>query len=181
MGTPCVGLKIPKPVTYLLDLLCHIKSMVMLSLLRLHLLHPLDHSEHHPDSVPAWDRPSPLMVPVPVMSGVVLGLIKKKLPVVEFSNFLERSGRKRELENSACAICLNCMEGSHEMRELSNCSHVFHGECLDMWVSKGKVTCPLCRSKLLPAQGEEIKSGGDPWRLERLAYLFGEDYVMDTC
>ena len=70
------------------------------------------------------------------------------------------------------------------MRELGNCCHVFHKECIDAWMDQGQATCPLCRSKLMPAGDDEhgrnelIKNGGDPWRRERMIYLFGEDYVM---
>ncbi|KAK9291784.1 hypothetical protein L1049_019734 [Liquidambar formosana] len=73
------------------------------------------------------------------------------------------------------------MEANHEVRKLCNCSHAFHKDCLDAWIDEGQVTCPVCRSKLLPERGEEVKKGEDPWRMERMVYLFGEDHVMGTC
>ncbi|KAK9293081.1 hypothetical protein L1049_021065 [Liquidambar formosana] len=130
------------------------------------------------DYLMAENRPSPLLVPVPVNFTTVS--IKKQLPVVEFGKFLDRRGAQRA-ENSVCIVCMNCMEASHEIRKLCNCSHVFHRECLDAWIDQGQVACPLCRSKLLPERREEDKQGKDPWRMERMVYLFGEDYVIGTC
>ena len=124
------------------------------------------------------DSPSPLMVQVPFTGSVVSKLIKKKLPVVELSNFLKQSRAQEGEDSILCAICLNCIEKSEEIREPANCSHVYHRECIDGWVDHGQVTCPLCRLQLLPALSEEVKDEKDPWRTERIAYLFGEDYVM---
>ncbi|KAB1205221.1 RING-H2 finger protein ATL7 [Morella rubra] len=118
------------------------------------------------------DRPSPALVPVPFH---LLGEpMKKQLPTVQYSDILKRRGAFLP-KDSVCAICRNYMEASDGVRELCNCSHVFHGECLDIWIGKDHVTCPLCRSKLSPILREDLKVGGDPWRMERRVYLFGED------
>ena len=110
-----------------------------------------------------------------MMSLVVSNLIKTKLPIVKFS----RSKLQGVGEESAfCAICLECVKGSEEITELGNCNHLYHRECVDEWVDQGHGTCPLCRLKLLPCQAdddEDAKGDKDPWRLERIAYLFGED------
>ncbi|XVF72938.1 hypothetical protein PTKIN_Ptkin12aG0160800 [Pterospermum kingtungense] len=121
------------------------------------------------------DRPSPSLVPVPVpVNHVVSSLIKARLPVVEF----RRSKWQGLGEQSAvCAICLACIEDSEEIRELGNCCHLYHRECVDGWVDQGHGTCPLCRLKLLPSEADddEVAEGEkDPWRLERFAYLFGD-------
>ena len=114
-------------------------------------------------------RPSPLLVPVPV--HFVVESMKERLRVVKY----------KEKLGSACAICLKNMSASDEVREQSNCCHVFHRECLDGWMDRGQVTCPLCRSKLLPHNqitNGEFKCGDDPWRRERMIYLFGEDCLF---
>lgn len=74
--------------------------------------------------------------------------IKKKLPAIEFRSFSERSMIKGEAVQ--CAVCLEALEASHEIRELGNCCHAFHKHCIDEWVDIGQVTCPLCRAQLLP-------------------------------
>nr|GMD10392.1 E3 ubiquitin-protein ligase RHA2B-like [Ipomoea batatas] len=49
-----------------------------------------------------------------------------------------------------CSICLEEIELDHEVRDPVTCNHVFHRPCLDTWVDEGQVTCPVCRSMLLP-------------------------------
>ncbi|XP_022888925.1 E3 ubiquitin-protein ligase RHA1B-like [Olea europaea var. sylvestris] len=103
-------------------------------------------------------RPSPLLVPVPVPIDFSSGSINgRDLPMVECSRIIKN--------------------GCDKVRELGNCFHVFHGECIDAWIDKGKETCPISRSNMLPDdQGEKFKCNGeDPWRRERMIYLFGED------
>ncbi|KAF3779246.1 E3 ubiquitin-protein ligase [Nymphaea thermarum] len=75
--------------------------------------------------------------------------IKKALAVVEFGSFLDKFAECQK-EETTCAVCLCCIERRHEIRELYNCSHVFHKGCLDKWVDQGQYTCPLCRSPLMP-------------------------------
>ncbi|XVE58185.1 hypothetical protein DITRI_Ditri04bG0150100 [Diplodiscus trichospermus] len=80
---------------------------------------------------------------------VVIAMIKKNLQVLEYGNFIQRFGDEQQVEgNTICGVCLESMEKSDEIRELCNCSHVFHKDCLDIWVNEGQVTCPLCRSAL---------------------------------
>ncbi|KAE8671213.1 Detected protein of unknown function [Hibiscus syriacus] len=133
-------------------------------------------------------RPSPSQVPVPFMAPVVSKLIKTKLPVVEFgrSKLGADIGEQSSLW-AECAICLECVEGGEEIRELGNCSHLYHRACIDGWIDQGHETCPLCGRKLLPFEAiaiapaaadedKEVKGVYDPWRLERMAYLFGDNY-----
>ncbi|RVW60929.1 Retrovirus-related Pol polyprotein from transposon TNT 1-94 [Vitis vinifera] len=92
----------------------------------------------------------------------VIESLKDQLRVVEYTRLLDESKATKE-GDSQCAMCLNIIGDEHE----------------------GQATCPLCRSKILPAAADEhgrdemIKNGGGPWRRERMIYLFGEDYVME--
>lgn len=99
----------------------------------------------------------------------------------EYSSFISRivTG-KRDLD-PFCAVCLNNIEDCDKVRELLNCLHVFHSKCLDCWIDQGHQTCPMCRAKLLQNKKQELEFEEDPWRSERMVYLFGEDYVMTTC
>ena len=45
-----------------------------------------------------------------------------------------------------CPICLD--HGEHKPLGRTTCDHVFHTECLDVWATNGKETCPLCRHAL---------------------------------
>ncbi|KAL8210022.1 hypothetical protein R6Q57_006754 [Mikania cordata] len=80
-----------------------------------------------------------LRVPVPIMTAN----IKHKVPIIPYLCSSHRC------DNAVCMVCLDCINGDHLIRELVNCEHVFHRECLDAWVDVGHVHCPLCRSMLL--------------------------------
>ncbi|RVW22370.1 Retrovirus-related Pol polyprotein from transposon TNT 1-94 [Vitis vinifera] len=120
----------------------------------------------------------------PKVSPSMDSVLERPAPVVEYTRLLDESKATKE-GDSQCAMCLNIIGDEHEVRELGNCCHVFHKECIDVWMDQGQATCPLCRSKILPAAADEhgrdemIKNGGGPWRRERMIYLFGEDYVME--
>lgn len=46
-----------------------------------------------------------------------------------------------------CAICLNDICGGDSYRKLAGCNHIFHCECIDVWL-RSQPTCPLCRNKV---------------------------------
>ncbi|XP_022737305.1 E3 ubiquitin-protein ligase EL5-like [Durio zibethinus] len=95
---------------------------------------------------------SPVLAPVKVETT----LIKNSLQIVEYGNFIRRfqvhEDDDDDDDDMTCVVCLNYIEKSDEIRELSNCSHVFHRECPDTWVNNDRVTCPLCRSTLYQIQ-----------------------------
>ncbi|MCL7038454.1 hypothetical protein MKW94_024748 [Papaver nudicaule] len=68
--------------------------------------------------------------------------------VMEFGDFLGKSGKKVEEADSVCPVCLDCLKTTDEIRELSSCSHVFHKGCLDMWIDRQRFSCPYCRADL---------------------------------
>ncbi|XVE53804.1 hypothetical protein DITRI_Ditri03aG0031600 [Diplodiscus trichospermus] len=95
-----------------------------------------------------------------------------------------------------CAVCLSQLKEGDEVRELRNCCHVFHKDCIDRWVDYDQdhdhdydhdhsndhevnhKTCPLCRSPLLASSQSLGWPKNEPsWAVERLLYLFGEDLL----
>ncbi|KAJ1418755.1 Zinc finger, RING-type [Sesbania bispinosa] len=96
--------------------------------------------------------------------------------------------RMPETEDT-CAICLNHLKMEDEVRELMNCYHVFHKECIDRWLEHDhdnethNPTCPLCRAPLLSSYclSSESSSCVPPpqpsWAVDRLLYLFGDDLL----
>ncbi|XWS49266.1 hypothetical protein CRYUN_Cryun13aG0149300 [Craigia yunnanensis] len=46
-----------------------------------------------------------------------------------------------------CAICLGEFSDDDMLRLLTICCHVFHKECVDLWLESHK-TCPVCRGEL---------------------------------
>ncbi|CAA7020317.1 unnamed protein product [Microthlaspi erraticum] len=50
---------------------------------------------------------------------------------------------------SCCPICLGDYKGKHLLRQLPDCSHLFHLKCIDTWLRLNP-TCPVCRTSPLP-------------------------------
>lgn len=99
--------------------------------------------------------------------------------MTKFHNILHRLGKDEdEDEECICPVCADSIKNRDEIRELCNCSHVFHKDCLDKWVDEGQVTCPLCRSMLFP-ENMWTRSAGGPWMIERSALFSGGNPAME--
>ena len=46
-----------------------------------------------------------------------------------------------------CSICLNPVRYTRKSKQLG-CGHLYHGTCIDEWLSSGGNTCPTCRSEV---------------------------------
>lgn len=53
-----------------------------------------------------------------------------------------------------CAVCLNEFEDNEKLRLIPKCDHVFHADCIDVWLVSHS-TCPVCRANLVPKPGDE--------------------------
>ncbi|KDP25403.1 hypothetical protein JCGZ_20559 [Jatropha curcas] len=84
---------------------------------------------------------------VPEFCSVSAVLIREILPVVKFADLVDPP--------DSCAVCLYEFEDQDEIRQLTNCRHIFHRSCLDRWVGYDQKTCPLCRTPVIPDDMQE--------------------------
>lgn len=110
--------------------------------------------------------------------------IKESLGITAFRDAVERS--PASTISDTCAVCLGDLEDDDEIRELRNCTHVFHRDCIDRWLDyecrggdedDNHRTCPLCRTPLLPSFTDCSNVNQPSWAVERLLYLFGDDLL----
>ncbi|KAL8064687.1 hypothetical protein ABFX02_01G107300 [Erythranthe guttata] len=156
MGLLYLAINIPKAITitFFLNIISHIRFIFIGALTQLGLFKPAPEEDSNSTNnsnnyILILDASSPSLVPIPV--HVVTAAIKSRLPILPY---LPESESIVESEESGvqkvCTICLECVELNEEIRVLCNCTHLFHRVCLDTWIDQGQVTCPLCRSMLLP-------------------------------
>ncbi|PSK34163.1 hypothetical protein B9Z65_8489 [Elsinoe australis] len=62
--------------------------------------------------------------------------------------FADESDERIELApEQRCLVCLCDFEKEEEARKLTDCGHLYHRECIDEWLTKGRNSCPLCRGQ----------------------------------
>ncbi|OIT30678.1 ring-h2 finger protein atl16 [Nicotiana attenuata] len=49
-----------------------------------------------------------------------------------------------------CVVCLNDFQDNEKLRKIPNCGHVFHIDCIDVWL-QNNANCPLCRTSISSA------------------------------
>uniref|UniRef100_A0A0E0FMV4 RING-type E3 ubiquitin transferase n=1 Tax=Oryza nivara TaxID=4536 RepID=A0A0E0FMV4_ORYNI len=66
-----------------------------------------------------------------------------------------------ESGGAACAVCLEDVRGGETVRRLPACGHLFHVECIDMWLHSPHRTCPMCRCVVSPPVREAAKAAAE--------------------
>ncbi|GLJ55465.1 hypothetical protein SUGI_1190920 [Cryptomeria japonica] len=104
-------------------------------------------------------------------------IIRQRLPIATFGDFMQRTCESEA--DYECAVCLSSFEEDDEIRELCNCCHIFHKNCLDKWLDHDQNTCPLCRSSLVPQTVDTGDNSEDvSWAVDRISHFFAEDFVI---
>ncbi|KAL1200439.1 RING-H2 finger protein ATL38 [Cardamine amara subsp. amara] len=86
---------------------------------------------------------------ITVARGINADIINS-FPAFLYSEVKERRIGKGGVE---CAVCLCEFEDNETLRLMPICCHVFHADCVSVWLSDHS-TCPLCRMDLLSQLGE---------------------------
>lgn len=88
--------------------------------------------------------PSALHSPVPENRGLD-ELVIRSIPIFKFKKNEKESSQ--ELKSHECAVCLNEFQEEEKLRAIPNCAHVFHIDCIDIWLQNNS-NCPLCRTSV---------------------------------
>lgn len=80
-----------------------------------------------------------------------------------------------------CSICLSTVGVEATVRVLPNCKHMFHVECVDVWLSSN-TTCPICRTAAEPRVVHPVQPTAPPAELEKAEPVQprGEPRVVHT-
>ncbi|GFZ14256.1 RING/U-box superfamily protein [Actinidia rufa] len=75
------------------------------------------------------------------------GLDESVIQSIPILQFKKEKFEARERNFEECAVCLNEFKEEEKLRVIPNCSHVFHVDCIDVWLQRN-VNCPLCRTSI---------------------------------
>jgi E3 ubiquitin-protein ligase ATL41 len=60
-----------------------------------------------------------------------------------------------------CVICLGLVQVGEVVRRLPACKHLFHVECIDMWL-RSHSTCPICRADVVEPADSQPEQEPEP-------------------
>lgn len=163
MGFPSKEyLVVPKPIVLFFLFLGYIKFLILMALYCLGLYNSLEPLISPLEEFEFYflddNGVSPSMKPTSASPLEV----KKQLKVVEFASLARKCHVEEDEDDNddnvpTCVVCLGNLEAKHKVRELKNCIHNFHVECIDRWMDAGQLNCPLCRASLLPTISKDGK------------------------
>ncbi|KAJ9168752.1 hypothetical protein P3X46_020244 [Hevea brasiliensis] len=91
------------------------------------------------------------------------------LVIASFPTYPYKPTNQPELghgEPTECSVCLGTIVEDTMVKVLPNCKHMFHVECIDMWLGSN-ATCPICRTVAEPrVHPVERELGSDQIQVE---------------
>ncbi|XP_057771335.1 RING-H2 finger protein ATL16-like [Salvia miltiorrhiza] len=81
----------------------------------------------------------------------------RSIPIFKFGSETsdDSDDAKSQSQSRDCAVCLNEFQRGEKLRAIPNCSHVFHIDCIDIWL-QNNANCPLCRTSISAARPETL-------------------------
>ncbi|KAJ8549132.1 hypothetical protein K7X08_032839 [Anisodus acutangulus] len=133
----------------------------------------------------------PLMVYSPAVENRGLDeSVIRSIPVFKYKKREEKDGALggNATFSCECAVCLNEFQENEKLRVIPNCAHIFHIDCIDVWL-QNNANCPLCRNsissstttntnKLLFPLDPIIVPSSTPHQDPNLENFRDEDYVV---
>lgn len=99
----------------------------------------LSRNRNHEDLLMAY---SPAMESRGLEESVI-----RSIPIFKFKKGGSTNRGYGERSFYECAVCLNEFQEDEKLRIIPNCSHVFHIDCIDVWL-QSNANCPLCRTSI---------------------------------
>ncbi|PIA26417.1 hypothetical protein AQUCO_09300011v1 [Aquilegia coerulea] len=81
--------------------------------------------------------------------NTIMDEFQKQVPPIRFGSVFNCKNFKQE-----CLVCLIRFKRNSVINHL-HCGHVFHKVCLEKWLDYSNITCPLCRTSLMPQKQEK--------------------------
>ncbi|XP_062227635.1 RING-H2 finger protein ATL39-like [Phragmites australis] len=78
--------------------------------------------------------------------------------------YTQSSRRHGGGDGAQCSVCIGTVQAGEMVRRLPLCKHLYHVECIDMWLVS-HATCPLCRSDVEPPVDGQAASTEQPQAL----------------
>lgn len=71
------------------------------------------------------------------------------IPIIHYKAEENRTVAEKSFTftSTECSVCLNEFHEKEKLRIIPNCSHVFHIDCIDVWL-QNNANCPLCRTSI---------------------------------
>lgn len=95
----------------------------------------------------------------------------RSIPIFRFQIQKDSDNDTRE-----CAVCLAEFLQDEKLRMIPNCAHVFHIDCIDVWL-QNNANCPLCRNSISMSTTSHFSVPDNPLFIPSLP-LNEEDYVV---
>jgi len=80
--------------------------------------------------------------PLPRASRFSDVIVSASQDLIDSASSLRTLGRDTDTQ---CSICQDIMLHDEQIRTLRACSHEFHRACIDNWLLRRSVLCPMCR------------------------------------
>ncbi|CAN7078574.1 hypothetical protein Bca4012_077737 [Brassica carinata] len=94
----------------------------------------------------------PIMLYTPRINRGLDESVIRAIPILKFKKRRDGDSRNDHVftegeENTSqeCSVCLNEFQEEEKLRIIPNCSHLFHIDCIDIWL-QNNANCPLCRT-----------------------------------